>query len=112
VNLSLCLTKYHDVKTFWEVEVYFHAFSTSALDGGERSASRRCFNPSKNPLYRYPLDGRLGEPQSRSGRWGDEKIPCTFGYLTLLGGSLVTTAWRVLRLRMEERPPGTESSCE
>jgi len=30
----------------------------------------------------------------------------------MLGGSLVTTAWRVLRLRMEERPPHTEGSCE
>jgi hypothetical protein len=24
----------------------------------------------------------------------------------------VTTAWRVLGLRMEERPPGMEGSCE
>jgi hypothetical protein len=24
----------------------------------------------------------------------------------------VTTAWRVLRLRMEERPPDMEGSCE
>ena len=24
----------------------------------------------------------------------------------------VTTAWRVLRLRMEERPPDVEGSCE
>jgi hypothetical protein len=30
----------------------------------------------------------------------------------MLGGSLVTTAWRVLRLRMEGSPPGTEGSCE
>jgi hypothetical protein len=26
----------------------------------------------------------------------------------MLGGSLVTTAWRVLRLRMEGSPPGTD----
>jgi len=32
--------------------------------------------------------------------------------VTMLGGSLVTTAWRVLRLRMEGSPPGTEGSCE
>jgi len=31
---------------------------------------------------------------------------------TMLGGSLVTTAWRVLRLRMEGRPPDTEGSYE
>jgi hypothetical protein len=30
----------------------------------------------------------------------------------MLGGSLVTTAWHVLRLRMEGRPPDTEVSCE
>jgi hypothetical protein len=30
----------------------------------------------------------------------------------MLGGSLVTTAWRVLRLRMEETPPVLEGSCE
>jgi hypothetical protein len=32
--------------------------------------------------------------------------------LTMLGGSLVSTAWRVLRLRMEGSPPSTEGSCE
>jgi hypothetical protein len=31
---------------------------------------------------------------------------------TILDGSLVTTAWRVLRLRMEGRPPDMEGSCE
>jgi hypothetical protein len=31
---------------------------------------------------------------------------------SMLGGSLVTTAWRVLRLRMEESPPVTEGSSE
>jgi hypothetical protein len=31
---------------------------------------------------------------------------------TMLGGSLVTTAWRVLRLRMEGSLPGAEGSCE
>jgi hypothetical protein len=40
VNLSLCLTKHHAVKTYWEVEVYIHTFLTSSLDGGEWSASR------------------------------------------------------------------------
>jgi hypothetical protein len=35
-----------------------------------------------------------------------------FTDISMLGGSLVTTAWRVLRLRMERSPPGTEGSCE
>jgi hypothetical protein len=36
----------------------------------------------------------------------------TISVKTTLGGSLVTTAWHVLRLRMEERPPDMEGSCE
>jgi hypothetical protein len=40
---------------------------TSALDGGEWSASGQ----GKSPWY--PLDMRLGGPQSRSGRSGEEK---------------------------------------
>jgi hypothetical protein len=31
---------------------------------------------------------------------------------TMLGGILVTTAWRVLKVRMEERPPAMEGRCE
>jgi hypothetical protein len=36
---TLCLTKHHSMKTYWGVEVYLHALLTSALDGGEWSAS-------------------------------------------------------------------------
>jgi hypothetical protein len=32
--------------------------------------------------------------------------------INILGGSLVTTAWRVLRLRMEETPSSYGGSCE
>jgi hypothetical protein len=39
VKLSLCLTKYHAMKTYWGLEVEVHAL-TSALGGGEWSASR------------------------------------------------------------------------
>jgi hypothetical protein len=47
-------------------------FLTSALDGGEWSASRPClFNPQKN--LQYPLDRILGGPQIPSGRCGAEK---------------------------------------
>jgi hypothetical protein len=39
--LSLCLTKHHAMKTYWRSAVWLHAFLTSALDGGEWSASRQ-----------------------------------------------------------------------
>jgi hypothetical protein len=32
--------------------------------------------------------------------------------VSMLGGSVVITAWCVLRLRMEGRPPDTEGGCE
>jgi hypothetical protein len=40
VKLSLCLTKHHAMKVWWEVEVQIHAFLTSALDGCQWSVSR------------------------------------------------------------------------
>jgi hypothetical protein len=40
VQLSLCWTKYHAMKTYGGVEIWFHAFLTSALVWGEWSASR------------------------------------------------------------------------
>jgi len=44
---------------------------TSTLDGGQWSASRpAALPPGKVPWY--PLDRRLGGPQSRSGRGGEE----------------------------------------
>jgi hypothetical protein len=46
---------------------------TSALDGGEWSASRPgSFTPQGKILW-YPLDRRQGGPRSRSGRGGEEK---------------------------------------
>jgi len=48
---------------------------TSALDGGELSASHpSCFTPQgKSPWY--PLEGKLGGPQSQSGSSGKRKTP-------------------------------------
>jgi hypothetical protein len=48
-----------------------YSLLTSALEGGEWSASRpgRPLPPGKEPP-RYPLYRRLGGPQSRSGRRG------------------------------------------
>jgi hypothetical protein len=40
VKLFLCLTKHHAMGTIVAVGLYLHAFLTSALGGGEWSASR------------------------------------------------------------------------
>jgi hypothetical protein len=56
------------MKGYGGVDVQVHM----ALVGGELSASRTDrFTSGKEP--RYPLDRRLGGPQSRSGRRGEEK---------------------------------------
>jgi hypothetical protein len=61
------------MKAYGGVDVYIHIFLTSALAGGEWTASRTgLFTPGEKP--RYPLARRLGGPQSRSGRRGEEKI--------------------------------------
>jgi hypothetical protein len=55
------------MKAYWGVGLYLHAFLTSALDGGEWSASRPSrFSPRKESLV--PIG-----PQSWSGRSGEEK---------------------------------------
>lgn len=62
LELFLYLIKPNALKTYGGVEVYFCAFLTLALDGGEWSAS------DPRPLYLQgksspiPLDRRLGGP--------------------------------------------------
>jgi hypothetical protein len=63
------------IKTYVRVEVQLHAFLTSALDGGEWSASRPGhFTPKERAFPRYPLDSG---PQNRSGSGGEEKNSLT-----------------------------------
>jgi len=62
------------VKAFGGIQVYLHAFLTLALGEGE------WLDSCPWPLYpRYPLDRRLGVPQSRYGplvpRTGAPKKP-------------------------------------
>jgi hypothetical protein len=61
---------------------WIHIFLTSELAGAEWSVSRPGrFTPGEGSP-RYPLDRRLGEPQSRSGRSEEEKILNTTGTRT------------------------------
>jgi hypothetical protein len=60
------------MKMYGELDVQIHVFWTSALAGGEWSASRPGhFTPKETPTY--PFSMRLGEPQNRSERCVEEK---------------------------------------
>jgi hypothetical protein len=62
------------MKAYGGVNVWIHIFLTLVLVGGEWSASRPSrFTPGER-APRYPLDRRLGGPQSRSARRGGENI--------------------------------------
>jgi hypothetical protein len=68
VKLSLCLPKHYVMKAYGGSGCIDPLFSTSTLVRGEWSASRLCrFTPVGN-VPQYPLDRRLGRPESRYGR--------------------------------------------
>jgi hypothetical protein len=69
-NKKLKLSHYTPRRRLEERKYSFYSFSTSALDGGERSKSRsgRALHPGKGPLY--PLYRGLGGLQSQSGHRG------------------------------------------
>jgi hypothetical protein len=68
LSLFFLLTEHHAMKAYGGVGYSSTHSLTLALDGGEWSASRP---QVKSPCY--PLDRRLGGPQSHSGRGGKEK---------------------------------------
>jgi len=74
--LSICFLLFNEAPRHEDVlgsGGALHAFLTSALDGGERSASRPGrFTPRERaPLY--PLDRKLGGLQSSSGCGSEKK---------------------------------------
>jgi hypothetical protein len=83
------------MQTYGGVEVYLHAFLTSALDGvSSWLHALAALLLRKEP--RYPLDRRLAVLQSR---WGEEKVlPCRASNSALLVRSLVTIATELFRL--------------
>jgi hypothetical protein len=64
VKLSLCLIKYHAMKTYGRMEVQLHASLTSTLDGGKWSASQPgSFTPGeKTPVPNGYESGSDSEP--------------------------------------------------
>jgi hypothetical protein len=60
----------HAMKAYRRVEVWFHTFLNSELDGGEQSASRIGRVAPRGMSSRQPLTKRVGGLQSRSGRFG------------------------------------------
>jgi hypothetical protein len=69
--MSLCLTKYRAVKTYWGVEVHLHA--TSVLDGGGWSTS----HPGRLPIQWAP--GALCLGVKWPGREADHSPPSSAG---------------------------------
>jgi hypothetical protein len=75
VKLSLGLTKHYAMKTYWGVEIWRHAFMTSALDASEYSASRfgRFTTRERAPLTNL-IGGCVG-PRAGPHTLGKRKIP-------------------------------------
>jgi len=70
VGLLCFFAEHHAMKAYWWSGYIIHTFLTSAVDGGEWSASRPSCFTSKGKSPSYPFGRRLGGPQSRSGRGG------------------------------------------
>jgi hypothetical protein len=61
LSLRLFLTAKHAMKAYWGGEIQFHAFLTSALDGGEWSVSRAGgFTPKERALGTHWIGGWVG----------------------------------------------------
>jgi hypothetical protein len=75
---SLWLAKHYAIKTY--VTGYIdHVFFIWALVGDEWSVSRPCHFTSRDSVSPYPLDRRMGAPQSPSGQYVKVKIVVSAG---------------------------------
>jgi hypothetical protein len=78
--LSLCflLTEQHAIKAYWGVELQLHAILTSALDGGEWSASYPGrFTPKERDLGIHYIEGWVG-PRAGLDAVVKRKIPSSY----------------------------------
>jgi hypothetical protein len=74
VKVVPILIKHYKIKTLRGVHVYMHIFLTSALVGGDWSASVPGHFTPRERASPYPLYRRLGGHLSWSGRHGENKI--------------------------------------
>jgi hypothetical protein len=92
ISQALCL------EDIWGSGTVAPPFLTSALDGGEWSASRPCrFTPGERAPW-YPLDRRLVGPQSCSGRCGEKTNLELLGIESRLSSPYIAccyTSWAV-----------------
>jgi hypothetical protein len=101
LNLSLCLTKPHAMKTYGGVEMYFHAFLTSALGIGDWSASHTSrFTLGKRTSSTHCVGGWVG-PRAGLNVASEGKSPvlCRELYSGLPFRSLHTILTELFRLR-------------
>jgi hypothetical protein len=114
--LSLTLSKKFPA-SLWNPKVHYHAHKSPPLDAYPEPA--KSSSPHRPYLPKAHLNVILS-PTLRSSQWSlpfrsPNQNPVNTSPLPNachIVGSLVTTAWRVLRFRMEGRPPDTEGSCE
>lgn len=82
-TMKLKVVRTHALKAYAKMEIRLHAFVTSALDGDATIKT-----------VRFPRSGRMVGPQSRSGRFGEEK-----NFVHILGIEIQTVLCRPVRNR-------------
>jgi hypothetical protein len=70
----LQLIKHYTMKAYGGVDVQIDIFLSSVLAGAEMSATHSGHYTPRGKSRRYPLERRLGGPQSRSEWFGEENI--------------------------------------